>query len=196
MGFQKLRVFPVNSVGNDGYPVLGTPIPLLTPGENETELNNISITLTPTTKEKTLNADDKEAKHTSTVGYEGSIEAYGVDEEAIATILESIKDDNGNIIHKVNTGAEKPVCLFYEGKNEKGKKFQQWLYYVIFKPYEQTNKTETDAAESLTLSFTGRIITTDEGEVSHATVYEGNDGFVEGEPVALDLYKEAVPDIE
>lgn len=196
MGFQKLRAFPITAVGNDGYPSLGTPIPLLTPSENETELNNVQIVLTPTTKEKTLNADDKEAKHISTVGYEGSIEVYGVDESAIAAILESIKDANGNIIHKVNTGVEKPVCLFYEGKNEKGKKFQQWLFYVVFKPFETTNKTETDSTETITLEFTGRIITTNDGEISHATVYEGNEGWVTGEPTATDIYKEAVDDEE
>lgn len=192
MSLSKIRAFPITGHGVDGFPTLGTPIALITLGVGESEVNNISFSLTPTTTEKTLNADDKQEKHTAVIGYEGSIEAYGIDATAIAALFGATKDADGNIVHVVN-GAEKPVCLFLQGQNTKGKKFQKWLYEVVFKPLADELKTQTDTAESIKLEFTGKVLEvtldSESASVTGATVYDGTDGFIEGEPSAADLYK-------
>lgn len=189
----KIRVFPITSYGTDGYPVLGTPIKLVSLSTGETEVNNISVKITPTVKTKTLNADDIEEIHNSIVGLSGEIEAYGIDATALANITEAEKDSNNNINHVVNTGSEKHVCLFFQGKNEKGAAFQKWLYKAKFDPIEESNKTSGDSAEAIKLTFTASVIVTGTTQRTHATVYEGNTGYISGEPGANDIYKQPAP---
>lgn len=186
----KIRLFPITSWGSDGYPVLGTPSHLITLEEGETEVNDIKLKISHTVKSKTLNGDDKEEVHKSIVGYTGEIEAYGIDSTALALINEVNKDSNGNINHLAGTGAEKYVCVFMEGKNEKGKKFQKWFYKVKFDPIDDELETQTENTTTITLPFTGEIITASNKDRTHATVYQGNTGWVNGEPTAQDIYKE------
>lgn len=188
----KIRIFPITGYGSDGYPTYGTPIPLITFGTGETEVNNIRLKITPTTKTKTLNADDIEEVHEAVVGYAGEIEAYGVDATALSTLFNATKDANGNINHLAGDVSEKYVGIFCQGKNEKGKKFQTWLYAVKFKPFESELSTLSDSATSIQLEFNGLVIQTGTTKRTHATVYEGNVGYVtEGtEPTAASVYKQ------
>jgi len=186
----KIRIFPITSFGTDGYPVVAAPIKLVTIKEGETEVNNIRVKITPTVKIKTLNADDREEEHKAIVGYKGDMEAYGVDAAALAALQEVEKDTNGNINHLAGTGTEKPVVVFFEGKNEKGVKFQKWLYKVKFDPITEECKTEDDSGTSVSLSFVGEVIQTGSVSRVYATVYHGNKGWVDGEPTAQDLYKQ------
>ena len=194
MALSKIRAFPIVSYGVDGYPVYGTPVALVTLETGETEVNNIRLKIAPTTKTKTLNADDIEESHSSVVGYSGEIEAYGIDAVALAALLEAEKDENGNINHLAGTTSEKYVGLFCQGKNEKGKKFQTWLYAVKFDPFEQELVTTTETVQTIKLTFVGKVISTGTSKRTHATVFEGNTGYVtEGsEPISTSIYKQPV----
>ncbi len=187
---KKVRIFPITSYSADGYPVYGTPTPLLTIEEGETEVNNIRFKLTPSTKVKTLNADDREETHTAVVGFNFELEAYGIDATALAAITSGNKDKNGNVNHTVNTGSEKYVGIFLEGKNEKGSRFQQWIYKCLFNPIDEENTTQSDTPTTITLTGSGSVINAGGKDRTHATVYEGNTGWVAGEPSASNIYKE------
>lgn len=186
----KIRIFPITGFGTDGYPEVSAPIKLVTIKDGETEINNIRVKITPTVKTKTLNADDLEEEHKSVVGYKGDMEAYGVDAVALDALQEVEKDTNGNINHLAGTGVKKYVVVFFEGKNEKGVKFQKWLYKVKFDPITEECKTEDDSGTSIALSFVGEVIQTGTKARVYATVYQGNKGWVEEEPTAQDLYKQ------
>ena len=187
---RKIRVFPITGYDSTGYPQYGSPLPLVTVDEGETEVNNIRFKLTPTTTTKTLSADDREETHTAIVGFTFELEAYGIDGKALAAITEATLDANGNINHTVNTGTEKYVGIFIEGKNEKGKKFQKCFYKCKFDPIDEEAKTQSSTAESMTLSGSGVVITAGGKDRTHATVYEGNTGYISGEPTAAGIYKE------
>ena len=186
----KVRIFPVSAFGSDGYPTLSSPIKLATLESGETEVNNIRIKLTPTLKTKTLNADDREEKHSTVVGMEGELEAYNVDSTALSSLLAIGKDTNGNAHFYAGNQTDKNVCIFCEGKNEKGKKFQTWIYCATFEPLEEEQNTESDTATSVILKFSVKVITAGGKERTHARVYEGNTGYVSGEPTTSSLYKE------
>lgn len=192
MALSKIRIFPITSYGVDGYPVYGTPVALVTIETGETEVNNIRLKITPTTKTKTLNADDVEEAHSSVVGYSGEIEAYGIDAAALAAVLDAEKDTNGNINHIAGATSEKYVGVFCQGQNEKGKKFQTWLYAVKFDPFEEELATNSETAKSIKLTFTGKVISTGSNKRTHATVFAGNTGYVaEGtEPIPTSIYKQ------
>ena len=192
----KVRLFPINSWGTDGYPVLGSPIQLATVAEGETEVNNIRIKLTPTVKSKTLEADDREEVHTAVTGMSGELECYCADPTALAAIFPVDKDSNGNVHFLAGVQSSKEVAIFCEGRSgEKGNKFQMWIYDCTFEPLEEELNTETDNAQTVSLSFNVKVINagTTSGtrkDRTHAKAYAGNIGYVSGEPTVSDILKE------
>lgn len=192
----KVRLFPITAWGTDGYPTLGSPIQLATVSEGETEVNSIRIKLTPTTKSKTLEADDRQEVHTSVVGMTGELECYCADATALAALFPVDQDTNGNLHFLAGVQASKEVAIFLEGRaGEKGKKYQMWIYDATFEPLEEELNTESDTAQSVTLSFNVKVINagTTSGtkkDRTHAKAYEGNTGYVSGEPTNSSLLKE------
>lgn len=190
MSFRKVRIFPITGTGQDGYPVYSAPVKLLALESGETEVNSIKITLTPTVASKNLRADDIDEPTESITGYSGDLEVYGIDADALSVLLSNVeKDTNGNIVHLAGAFTDKYVGLFFEGKNEKGKRYQKWLYKVKFTEPNEAPETEGDNATSITLSFKGVPFLVGNKYVSRGTVYEGNTGYVSGEPTSADVYK-------
>ena len=192
MALSKIRIFPIASYGSDGYPVYSAPVKPLTLAEGETEVNNIKISIQKVLKTKTLNADDKEEEHSSVVALDGKMTVYGADATFLSTILPSTKDSNGNLHFYAGVQETPKVGIFFEGKNEKGKKFQTWIYCAQFKPLNEELETEKDDTVEVELEFKGLVITAGGKERTHARVYEGNTGFVSGEPLYSSIYKEPV----
>lgn len=192
----KVRLFPINSWGSDGYPVLGSPIQLATVTSGETEVNNIRVKLTPTVKSKTLEADDREEKHTSVVGMTGELECYCADATALAAIFPVDQDTNGNLHFLAGVQASKEVAIFFEGRaGEKGKKYQMWIYDCTFEPLEEELNTESDNAQSVSLNFNVKVInagttSATKKDRTHAKAYYGNTGYISGEPTADSILKE------
>ncbi len=191
----KVRIFPISSWGTDGYPVLGTPIALATVGSGETEVNNIRFKLTPTVKSKTLEADDRQEKLNSVVGMTGEVECYCADAAALAAIFPVTTDANGNVHFLAGVQSSKEVCLFLEGRaGEKGSKYQMWIYDCVFDPLEEELNTESDSAQTVSLSFSVKVInagTSTKQDRTHAKAYSGNTGYVSGEPEASSILKSA-----
>lgn len=190
MALSKIRVFPISAFGGDGYPTLSNPVKPMTPGSGETEVNNIKLSIKKVIKTKTLNADDQEEEHNTVVALDGSITVYCADATFLEKVLPCTKDTNGNLHFYAGVQEAKNVCIFAEGKNEKGKKFQVWIYCCQFKPFDEDFETETDSDAQIELPFKGLVITAGGKNRTHARVYEGNTGYVSGEPTTSSLYKE------
>jgi hypothetical protein len=192
MAFKNVRIFPFTAKGSDGYPTVSAPVKLITPGTGEAETNGISCSLTMDKASKTLEADDKQEKHTSVLGGTGSLEVYGADPDGIVALGLAKKDSNGNLIFPIAENKQH-VALFFSGGNEKGKKYQTWVYDCVFQPLDEAAKTQiaSETADSIKLSFTVYPITTATwGDTLHERVFEGNTGYVlTNEPAATDLYK-------
>ena len=195
MALSKIRVFPISGFGSDGYPTLSSPVPLMTLGSGETELNNIKMSIKKVLKTKTLNADDKEEEHSSVVSLDGTLTAYEADANFLSAVLPCTKDTNGNLHFYAGVQETPKVCIFAEGKNEKGKKFQTWIYCAQFKAFDEEVETEADSTTQIELPFKGLVITAGGKDRTHARVYQGNTGYVNGEPTTSSLYKEPVANV-
>ena len=190
MALSKIRIFPISGTGSDGYPTLSSVVKPMTPGSGETEVNNIKLSIKKVVKTKTLNADDKEEEHNAVVALDGTMTVYCADADFLAAVLPCTKDSNGNLHFYAGVQSAKDVCIFAEGKNEKGKKFQVWIYDCQFKPFDEDFETESDSDVQIELPFKGLVIEAGGKSRTHARVYEGNTGYVSGEPTTSSLYKE------
>lgn len=189
MGFKKLRLAPISSlVSDDKYPVYGSFVKLQDT-TTSLELNSVEIKITPTTKTKTLEADDRRDEKRVVVGYNVTLTVYDILASTAKEMFGYTTDANSNTIEVVNSSNKKAFGVFFEGETAKGVKYQKYLYYVEFD--EPTFSTKTDNGENTeTMEITGRGYLVDTGtkQVKSATVYSGNTGWVTGEPTAM--YKE------
>lgn len=189
MSFRRLRFAEITGTDESGYPEVGEWFALLTVGAEAAEINNISCQLEDTLSTKTLQADDQTEVVTKTTAYTLTVTAYGVDAEALSKLMGVELDGNGNFIDKPD--AVRPhFVVFYQGANEKGKAFQKYFYDVVCQPINDTDTTDGDTAESLTITLNGQLVTLKDGtRVKSATIYEGNTGWATGEPTTV--YTEA-----
>lgn len=201
MAFKKFRLAIINGYDEDGYPTLqagadnASPFfalhtPAEADGESE-EVNNVSLQIEETLSTKTLQADDRTEVKNRVTGYTATYTGYVIDAEPYAKIFGQTLDTNKNIVKK--SGAIPPHLVgFYEGANEKGKRFQMWLYDLQAQPMNDADSTESDSAENISITFNGSLVELKDGSrIEAAIVYEGNNGWVSGEPTASSLYKEA-----
>lgn len=182
MGLCKVRLFPITAKIANDYPTYGAPFKLCM--SDDDEINNISVTINNKVKEKTLQADDKERTSRVVTAYEGELQAYGLDADAVANLFGYEKDIDGNVMDVVNN---EPLGfgMFYQGENEKGIAFQKYFYDLLLYPGDEGSKTKTETAESITLSIDGRILAINGKNIRSKTVYQGNPGWVEGEPTEM-----------
>lgn len=189
MGFRKLRLFPITShVSEDGYPVYGEAVKLQnTSAANE--LNAVELTITSITKERTLQADDKEEVKKVTMRDEGTLKVYECDKETARGMFGHREDGNGNTIETVNSPERKRYGMFFEGKTTKGTKYQKYIYDVEFGDMPQSFLTDTgDDSNTLEIPFNSKFMEINGEKIRAATVYDGNQGWVESEPETM--YKE------
>lgn len=193
MAFAQIRLFKITGF-EDGKPSLDTtPLQFLKQDVNEQEINNISVSLQADAVTKTYTADDIQEQDTIIKGYSGTFTFYGIDADALDLISSFRKDKNGNTILGANDGTEKNVCIFYRGKNEKGKKYNCWLYDVEFKPLNLDVGQDEDSPKSISIEFYAKLLTINGKKVLGSMVYENNTGYIaEGtEPKSTDIYYEA-----
>lgn len=182
MGLCKVRLFPIKEINPNDYPAYNMPFKLCS--SDDENINNISVTINNKVKEKTLQADDQESVSRAVTGYEGELQAYGLDADATTNLFGYQKNSDGNVLDVVNN---EPLGfgLFYQGENEKGIAFQKYFYHVKLYPGDEGSKTKTESAESITLTLEGRILKIDGDDIRSFTVYEGNPGWVDGEPTEM-----------
>lgn len=192
--YSEMRLFPITSFDPDGFPVLGEPFPLYKAEATEQEINNIDNTLEPDTATKTKQADNRRVNEEVLHGYNGTTNVYGIDADAMAKAFGYYLDGNGNIIASANE-EPKHVAIFLRGKNENGKKYNQWIYDCTFNNPSFSAAQEGDSAASISVSYYANLITGTIGAerktFATAIVFDGNEGYVaEGtEPTASDVYK-------
>ncbi|MFA7136729.1 MAG: hypothetical protein WC125_12855 [Bacteroidales bacterium] len=186
MGFRKLRIAPINSwVSEDGYPVYG-PFVKLQDAVASNELNSVELTITNVTKEKTFQADDKEEVKKVVVRAEGTLKVYECIPSVCREMFGYAVDANGNTIEKLNSTNKKRYGVFFEGKTAKDAKYQKYIYDVEFEEISPTFSTDTgEDAPTLEIPFKVRFIEVEGNPVRSATVYEGNNGWVSGEPAIM-----------
>lgn len=193
MAFEQVRLFRITGFSTDtGAPTLdSTALPFLTKKASEAEINNINITLQPEVVEKTYAADNVQEKDTVVKGYNGTLTFYGIDADALDLITSFTKDANGNISLTANKeSGESQICIFFRGKNEKGKKYNAWLYDSEFKPVNLDADQDGDSPKTTQIEFFAKLITVNGEKTGGALVYEGNTGYIEEgtEPKSSDLY--------
>lgn len=186
MGFRKLRIAPISSwVSEDGYPVYG-PFVKLQEASASNELNSVELTITNVTKEKTFQADDKEEVKKVVVRAEGTLKVYECIPEVCRNMFGYAVDANGNTIEKLNSSDKKMYGVFFEGKTAKDTKYQKYIYDVEFEEISPTFSTDTgEDAATLEIPFKVRFIEVDGAPVRAATVYDGKNGWVAGEPTIM-----------
>lgn len=186
MGFRKLRIAPISSwVSEDGYPVYG-PFVKLQDSAASNELNSVELTITNVTKEKTFQADDKEEVKKVVVRAEGTLKVYECIPDVARSMFGYAIDANGNTIEKLNSTDKKRYGIFFEGKTAKDTKYQKYFYDIEFEESALTFSTDKgEDATTLDITFKVRFIEVSGNAVRSATVYDGKNGWVAGEPTIM-----------
>jgi hypothetical protein len=186
MGFRKLRLAPIVSwVSEDGYPIYG-PFVRLQDVPVAQELNSIELSLNNVTKEKTYQADDREEVKKVTVRAEGTLKVYDCLPEVCRAMFGFSTDANGNTIENLNNIEKKHYGLFFESKSANGKRYQKYLYDVEFEEISPTFATDTGENDvTLEIPFKVKFAEINGTLVRAATVYEGNVGWIAGEPEVM-----------
>jgi len=187
--YAQLRIFPITGFGTDGKPTITTAFPLLATAASEQEINNISCNLTPKVVERTYQADNREEKNEVKKGYDGTLEFYGIDADALNAITVNEKDTAGRTVLESNGNGAPKCVVFYHGKTEKGKKYNIWLYNVEFADAAINSAQEAESPAATSLSFFASSIIYSSHTVFGLIVYEGQTGYVaEGtEPTAAGM---------
>lgn len=191
MAFEQVRLFEITGFDATGKPqISNTPIPFLTKGASEQEINNISITVQPEYSEKSYSADNKIEKDTIMKGANISFAFYGIDAQALDLLTCFKKDADGDLNLCANDGDETDVCVFYRAKDEKGKPYNAWLYDCEFKPINLDQGQDEDSPKSITIEGYAKLVTVNGKKTLGGLVYEGSPKYVaEGvEPQAEDLF--------
>lgn len=191
MAFEQVRLFEITGFDATGKPqISNTPIPFLTKGASEQEINNISITVQPEYSEKSYSADNKIEKNTIMKGANISFTFYGIDAQALDLLTCFNKDADGDLNLCANDGDETDVCVFYRAKDEKGKPYNAWLYDCEFKPINLDQGQDEDSPKSITIEGYAKLVTVNGKKTLGGLVYEGSPKYVaEGvEPQAEDLF--------
>lgn len=191
MAFEQVRLFEITGFDATGKPqISNTPIPFLTKGASEQEINNISITVQPEYSEKSYSADNKIEKDTIMKGANISFTFYGIDTQALDLLTCFKKDADGDLNLCANDGDETDVCVFYRAKDEKGKPYNAWLYDCEFKPINLDQGQDEDSPKSITIEGYAKLVTVNGKKTLGGLVYEGSPKYVaEGvEPQAEDLF--------
>lgn len=191
MAFEQVRLFEITGFDATGKPqISNTPIPFLTKGASEQEINNISITVQPEYSEKSYSADNKIEKNTIMKGANISFTFYGIDAQALDLLTCFKKDADGDLNLCANDGDETDVCVFYRAKEEKGKPYNAWLYDCEFKPINLDHGQDEDSPKSITIEGYAKLVTVNGKKTLGGLVYEGSPKYVaEGvEPQAEDLF--------
>lgn len=191
MAFEQVRLFEITGFDATGKPqISNTPIPFLTKGASEQEINNISITVQPEYSEKSYSADNKIEKNTIMKGANISFTFYGIDAQALDLLTCFKKDADGDLNLCANDGDETDVCVFYRAKDEKGKPYNAWLYDCEFKPINLDQGQDGDSPKSITIEGYAKLVTVNGKKTLGGLVYEGSPKYVaEGvEPQAEDLF--------
>lgn len=191
MAFEQVRLFEITGFDATGKPqISNTPIPFLTKGALEQEINNISITVQPEYSEKSYSADNKIEKNTIMKGANISFTFYGIDAQALDLLTCFKKDADGDLNLCANDGDETDVCVFYRAKDEKGKPYNAWLYDCEFKPINLDQGQEENSPKSITIKGYAKLVTVNGKKTLGGLVYEGSPKYVaEGvEPQAEDLF--------
>ena len=196
--YSEMRIFPITAFGTDGYPTVGEPFPLYKAGDTEQEVNNIDNTLEPDVATKSKQADNRRVSEEVLHGYNGTTNVYGIDQDAMSKAFGYYLDGNSNLVVSANE-EPKHVAIFLRGKNENGKKYNQWIYDAVFNHPSFSAAQEGDSASSISVTYYASLITATIGTArktfATAIVYEGNEGYIdEGtEPTTQDLYKPTAP---
>lgn len=187
--FAQFRVFPITGF-TDGKPTISSPIPFLANSGSESEINNISVALSPEVVTKTYKADNKEERDVVKKGYNGTVNFYGIDKTALAAISNNIADVNGNTILESSNNGNPKVVIFYQGKDEKGKKYNMWLYNCEFDEVPFDANQDDGDPKAAALNFFASAVIYNGHTIFGARVYENQTGYIaEGtEPTAAGLY--------
>lgn len=191
MAFEQVRLFEITGFDATGKPqISNTPIPFLTKGASEQEINNISITVQPEYSEKSYSADSKIEKNTIMKGANISFTFYGIDAQALDLLTCFKKDADGDLNLCANDGDETDVCVFYRAKDEKGKPYNAWLYDCEFKPINLDQGQDEDSPKPITIEGYAKLVTVNGKKTLGGLVYEDSPKYVaEGvEPQAEDLF--------
>ena len=191
MAFEQVRLFEITGFDATGKPqISNTPIPFLTKGASEQEINNISITVQPEYSEKSYSADNKIEKDTIMKGANISFTFYGIDAQALDLLTCFKKDADGDLNLCANDGDETDVCVFYRAKDEKGKPYNAWLYDCEFKPINLDQGQDEDSPKSITIEGYAKLVTVNGKKTLGGLVYEGSPKYVAEcvEPQAEDLF--------
>jgi len=186
MGFRKFRIAPITSwVSDDGYPVYGSFVKLQNVAIAN-ELNSVELNITNTIKEKTFKADDKEEIQKTVVRSTGTLKVYECIPSVARDMFGYAEDANGNTLERLNSTEKKRYGAFFEGKTSKGTKYQKYLYDVEFEEMSEAFLTDNgEESPTLEIPFTVRFPEIDGDIIRAATVYEGNNGWVTGEPTIM-----------
>jgi len=147
-----LRVFAITGYAS-GKPTITTPAPFLAKGTSEKEINNISCEMTPDVSKREYDADNLTEKDEVKKGYNGTVKFYGIDATAIDLISVNKKDTKGGIILGADSDGAPKCVLFLQGKGEKGKACNLWLYNVEFDDVPISYGQPSDTAKETSLGF-------------------------------------------
>lgn len=180
--YSMARVFPITGFGPDGKPTIAAAFPLLASGSAETEVNNISCTITPESVTRTWKADNREERDEIKTGYKGTLTFYGIDAEALSVLTPNYKDSKGHTVLTSSAGGAPKVVLFYRGKDDKGKKYNAWLYNVEFEDPAISAAQEEETPKSVSINFFAGAVIWHGKLVFGLIVWEGSEGYLaEGE---------------
>lgn len=182
-----VRAFPVSGWA-DGKPTITSCVPLLKE-DIEKECNNISVVLKVNKVSREYKADNRRKTDEVKYGYDGTVTFYGVDKAALAAITNNYTDANGSTVLKSSSDGSPSVVLFYQGRDERGTKYNMWLYDVEFDDPDINAEQPADQPKESSMTFFAATHIINKESVAGVMVWEGQDGYIaEGtEPTAAGL---------
>lgn len=196
MACKKFRIFPRTGAGTDGFPTVGTPVLLVPVGTDNKEHNIKSVALANEVNTASVEADDDVEETTVVKREKLTVEAFGINPEAIVALGLAVKDANGNLMFKNSNTTH--VVLYNKGANQKGLKKDYWFYDSVAQPLDQKTITQLqgNSTDPITITFYNYPIkaTGFADPIPHGEVFEGNTGYLADDHTiaAADLYKGTV----
>lgn len=178
--FSCVRFGPYTGQQSDGKPDVTQFYKFITSVDIENELTNIDITLSTEKATKTKRADNRIKRDEVITGFNGTINAYGIDFTALAAITNSyVKDSDGNLDIVAPANGNPKGVLFYHGRTGDGEKYNMWLYNVEFESPDLPAQQEGEEPQTISLNFFATKIKWGTKTVIGRLVKEGTTGYIE-----------------
>lgn len=156
MGYSQFRIFEQSGHATSGAPTItGSAIKLFS---EDVEINNTEISISTEETTRTYRGDNRRKEDKILEGLNLTIGFYAISLAARAAITADRVDSNGVLVMKSSTEGNPTVTVFFNYEDEKGQKFNVWLYDVEFSVPGINGKQAGDNPEAQSIGAFASLI--------------------------------------